>query len=210
MAVQKHVDPVRMREHVRIGPRLRGGLRPQMSQNVHVVRACGSRAVHRVLHGAVERFAGLILHKAVDVFARLILEMRRRGRGQRFRRRDPDEGDLHARGLQDHVRLQDPLAIFREVAADIRVVRLFDQRKELVGAVIEFVVAGDRDVVLQGVHELDDGLALRQRAQRLPLHGVAVVDQKGRIPLRLQRIADLPQPGVAEAFVNAAVNVAGE
>ena len=97
-----------------------------------------------------------------------------------------------------------------EVGADVRVLRPLGQSEEAVHAVVELVVAGDGDLVARGVHQVDDGFALAERADRLALDGVAVVNEDHVVASGQQGIADLLQTGVAEALVDAAVNVAGE
>ena len=97
-----------------------------------------------------------------------------------------------------------------EVAADIAELGLLGQGKELLHAIVKFVVAGDGDAVADLVHQIDKRLALRHGADGLALDVVAVVNKDDLVALCDKMIIDLAQAGIAEALIDAAVYVAGE
>ena len=130
----------------------------QMADGYHVVCALSLHRVHRRLYGRIEQLPVLALAEAVDVIAVLILEMGGGSLGHALRGGDPDISHLDAAVIYDlvglqhvGVRLQIP-----EVAGKIRercpVLRQID---EMVGAVVEFVVPGNSEIVAGLVHQID-------------------------------------------------------
>ena len=176
------------------------------------IRALGARGVHGVLHAGVQRRAGFILLEAVDEFAGFILEILRRGRGDRLRRADADEGDFQSVEILDYVRVEHGFADaqIREIAADVREVRLRAQRKELIHAIVELMVAGHGDAVADFVHDIGKIFAVGQRADRGALHGVARIDKHDLQPFRPELFGVRGKAGIAEVVVNAAMDVVGE
>ena len=180
-----------------------------MCQNDHILRALRSGVIHRLLYRVVNGLAGIILQEAVNELSVFILEIGRCGTGQRLRRSHADKAKLLPGQLADHIGLEDQLALVVEVAADIRKVCLFRQLEETLHAVVKLMVAGDGDAVAHVVHQFDQRVALGHRTDRLALDVVAVVHENDVVALGDQIVADLLQSGIAEALVDAAVDIAG-
>ena len=152
--------------------------------------------------------SAFILQEAVDEFTLVIHEILGGGGTKRHGCCDADESDLHAVKLLDDVGLEDQFAFLVEVAADIGERSLSGQFKETVHAVVKFMVAGDRDIVTDGVHDIDERFAGGHRADRFALDRVAVVNEQDIIVGReafLHRI----ETGIAPALADAAVDIAG-
>ena len=107
--------------------------------------------------------------------------------GHRCRRGNPHE--RHARSaavgkriVLDGVRSEHKRghfgALVSEVAAQVRGVRASHQMVELQHPVVELVVSGNHVVVARFVHDVDERLALRQRAHDVALHGVASIHKR--------------------------------
>ena len=209
VAVDPRVDAAAVGDHIAVHPGRGPRLVAQVAQHDHEIRACGAQLVGRLLYGAVDRLAGLVLHKAVDEIPVFILEVAREGRPDRVGGGDAHKADLHAADLFDQPGLQNRLAVFGEVAAEIGVVCLFGQGKELLHPVVKLVVAGDGRVVAHDVHDADNRFAPGQQADGLALDGVAAVNQKHVLgPGEL--LFDSIEAGIAPALINGAVDVACE
>ena len=207
--IQEHVDPGGMLYDIRIVQIRRSSVHPHMSEHVYQICSFGTDFVQRGLHRAIELFSCIVLHKPVYVFTVAVLEEGRSGGRNGTRCCDAHETDLHTRDFLYNVRLEHQSVLVGEIAADIRKLRFLSQFKETFRAVIELMVAGNRDVVPHPVHQFDDSLALCQSSDRLALYGVAVIYQDRGIPFRLQRIADLCDSGIPEALIDSAVDIAG-
>ena len=210
VAVEEDVDAAGVGDDVAVGPGMAFLFVAQVAHGDDVVDALRAGRVDGGLDGVVHALAAFVLEEAVDKLAVLILKVLRRGGGQGLGRGHADESDLRAAELTDHIGLEDQFALAVEVAADVVELGLLGQRKELIHAVVEFVVAGDGDAVAHLVHQIEQGLAFGHGADRLALDVVAVVDEDDVVALGGQIVADLGKAGVAEALVDAAVNVARE
>ena len=72
------------------------------------------------------------------------------------------------------------------------------------------MVAGDREIVTDKVHDVDDRFALRQRADRAALAVVACVDEKDFVAFRLKGLLEVCNACIAPAVADAAVHVVRE
>ena len=209
VAVQEGIDAGGVGNDVGVGPGSTGFLVAHMAQGHHVLGARFPGSVNGGLHGVVDALTGVVLHEAVDVVAIIVLEVLGGGGGDGLGGGDAHEGHLHAVKFLDDVGLEDKLPFLIEVAADVGEAGLPGQLQEPVHAVVELVVAGDGNVIAYAVHQGDDGVAGGHGAHRLALDGVAVVHQQHMAGL-LQAVADGHQAGIAEALIDAAVDIAGE
>ena len=209
VAVEPQVDAGGVGDHFVIPPGGALGFVAHVRHDDDVDSAFGADFIHSLLHSRVDGFAVFILHEVVDEVAFGILEIPRGGGAERHRRGDADEADLHTVEFLDDPGLEDQLPVLVEVAAEVGETGLFGQLKEVVHAVVEFMVAGDRDVVSDGVHDVDDGFALGHGADGLTLDGVTVVHEQDVVVLREGFLHGI-QAGVRPALVDSAVDVAGE
>ncbi len=209
VAVEEGVDAVRGGNHLAVGPG--GALRlvAHVSHHDHVLGAGGAYVVNGLLHGVVNELAAFILEETVDELAVLVHEVTRRGAAQGVGGGNADEADLHAADFFDDPRVKDKLAALVEVAADVGELRSLDELEETVHTVIELMVAGDREIVSDGVHDVDQAFALGHGADGFALDGVAVVDQEHVVILG-QVFFYLIQSDIAPTAVNGAVDVARE
>ena len=209
VAVQQGVNAADMGNHVGIGPGLALGLVAQVAHDDDVIGALGAGGVHGLLHGVIEGFAGLVRHEVVNEVAVFILEVAGGGGADGIGGGDADKGDLHAADFLHEPGLQQQLAVFVEVAADVGEVGLFCELQEVLHAVVELMVAGDGRVVAHDVHDVDDGGAFGHGADGLALDGVAVIHQEHIIGLG-EVFLDRVKTRVAPALVDAAVDITGE
>ena len=207
VAVKPGVDAAAMGNHVAVHPGAAFLVVSHVSDDDHIIRAGSTGSVNRLLYRVVDRFAGLVGHKAVDKIAVFILEIARDGGADRDRGGNAHKADLHAADLLDDPRLKNQLALLIEIAADVGETRFFRQGKELLHAVVKFVVAGDSRIVAHGVHDVNDGLAPAQKADGFALYGVAVIHQEHVIILG-KLFLDGVETGKAPALVDAAVDIA--
>ena len=109
-------------------------------------------------------------------------------------------------------------ALVGEVAAQVRGVCATNQVVELRHPVVELVVPGNHVVISRGVHDVDERLALRQRAHDVALHGIAGI-HKRNVPIAENAFAvgnvacqrRIPQQcrSLFIGFANGAVDVVG-
>ena len=72
------------------------------------------------------------------------------------------------------------------------------------------MVAGDRDVIADLVHELDVGCASRHGSERLALDRVAIVDEQNMVAVCHKLVADNVKAGIRPVLIHAAMHVACE
>ena len=174
-----------------------------------MISAFRSCLIRGRLNGGIYPLPRFILEESIDKLPRLILKKAGRGGNDGLRGGDAHEGDPFSPQLPDHIRPEDLLPAAGEIAADVREIRHPRQGEELFHAVIELMVPGNRRRVAQPIHEPQDRFSLRHRPHRLALDAVPVVHQEHRIALGDQGVPHLLEPGIAEAFIDAAVDVAG-
>ena len=96
-----------------------------------------------------------------------------------------------------------------EIAAYIRKLSHVGKFQELFHSIVELMVPGYGDVILQVVHKPYDRFSFCQCAQDIALYCVAVINEDSLISLFLKRIPYCSQPCVAEPLVYSAVHIAG-
>ena len=189
MTVDDHVDTATALRQ-RVGaPDVGRPVLAKMRQQHNVIGACCACLIHGVLHRCGKRRTGVVFAKAVH--ARMVVvaspERFRRRRRQRRRRGNPHE--RHARSAAAHKRIglngvrgeheRGHLgALIGEVAAQVRGVCASHQVVELNHPIVELVVPGNHVVISRGVHDVNECLALRQRAHDVALHGVAGIHER--------------------------------
>ena len=139
----------------------------------------------------------LLLRASVHVLARSEREtgnVLRTGLRLRFGRCETEHAHLRAVAQLEHrVCLRERLT--RRIDGDVRgehgEVRLRDERFEVVGSPIEFVVADRHGIVSCRIHEIDGGFALRKVHEHVVLDGVAVVEEQHFVALLLVVFLDL-------------------
>ena len=226
VAVEHGVDAGGIGDHVHGAPGSGALVGAQVGQRHDVVHALGAGSVNRSLHGLIEGRAGGVVAEVIDPVALGILEVGRGGLDQGFGGGDADVGDPKVAvfddgiGVEIHGVRRAGGAGVAPVGGDDVEVRLFDQRADVVHAVVEFVVAERGGFIADLVHQTDDGGALGQRADGLALDEVAGVNQADRIVQGLHIGLVGGQAVVAEALagigagivfgvLNAAVDVVG-
>ncbi len=219
MAVDDHVDAVRVGDDLVAAPTVLGAPLPQVAKKHHVIgiaAARGTRLVHGRLHRVVEALSALVAAEAVDIVSVFILKALRHRRRQGGRGGGADERDahrlardlafLHAVGVEHAVSVD-----VHEVAADVAHARLrrvardgalgLAQLEELLHAVVELMVSAGHEVVAARLDGLGGRLALGEGADDAALDVVPGVDEKD-IVLAVRRLArrdEVPELGVAEA-----------
>ena len=189
MAIDDHVDAAATLRQ-RVGaPDVGRSVLAKVCQQHNVIGARRACLIHGVLHCRGKRRAGVVLAKAVH--ARMVViaspERFRRRRRQRCWRGNPHK--RHARiaaagkrivlnGVRSEHKRGHFGALVGEVAAQVRGVRASHQMVELRHPVVELVVSGNHVVVARCVHDVDERLALRQRAHDVALHGVAGIHER--------------------------------
>ena len=162
----------------------RGGLLvdAEMAEADDIIGARGLGRVDGLLHRIVEVSAVVALAEAIDVIAVGILEVGGGGLGKGLRRADADERDLHALDLEHLISVEVGLAVLAgEVCGDIGILRqILGNVQELVHAIVELMIAGNGSIVLEVVHDVDDVLALGERADHAALNMVARVNEQIR------------------------------
>ena len=182
-----------------------------MRQDDDIIRALAARLVNGGLYAGVQQRAVRILIEGVDEFARVVLEIDRRRGGDGLGRGNADKGDLYPVELHHLIGGEERLARgeVAEIAADVGVLRQLRQLKHARGAIVKLMVADGGHVVADAVHDLDDRLALRERADGGALQSVAAVRQNNVAAGRLKLLFQRSKPGIANVVVHAAVNVVG-
>ena len=229
MAIDDHVDAAATLRQ-RVGaPDVGRPVLAKVRQQHDVIGARCARLIHGVLHFRGKCRAGIVLTEAVH--ARMVVvaspERFRRRRRQRRRRGNPHE--RHARSaaagkriVLDGVRSEHERghfgALVGEVAAQVRGICAADQVVELRHPVVKFVVSRNHVVVARCVHDVDERLALRQRAHDVALHGIAGIHERD-VPIAENAFAvgnvacqrRIPQRRRARfaGFANGAVDVVG-
>ena len=210
VTVKKCIKAGGVLDHIHIGPGLALSFVAHVSHNDDIIGAFRAGTVNSGLYRIINAFAGFILQEAVDEIAILILEILRCGGGERLRRGYTHKRDLDTIKFLNHIGIKYQLAFFVEVAADVRELRHVSQLEEALHAIVEFMVAGDGNIVVHVIHQLDIHFARGHGAQRLTLDGIAVVNQQGIVAGCLQVFPDGLQAYIAEALVNTAVYIARE
>ena len=192
------------------GPGAGGRIDAQVAQGDHDV-GLGLCSVDGGLNVGVEGGAVFAAGDAVDIVAVFILEVGGGGLGEGFGGGDADQGDLPAAQLEDlvgvkHVFAAHAVLLVVEVAGNVGEVRPLDRIHAAFHRVVELVVAERRQVVVGGVHQIHDRLALVHGAEGGALDVVAGVNQD-----------DVVGPGngllqtgdvvIAEGLVDVGVNV---
>ena len=154
----------------------------EMAEADDIIGARGLGRVDGLLHRIVEVSAVIALAEAIDVVAVGVLEVGRGGLGKGLRRADADERDLHALDFKDLIGVEVGLAVLAgEVGGDVGILRqILGNVQELVHAIVELMVAGNGSIVLEVVHDVDDVLALGERADHAALNMVARVNEQIR------------------------------
>ena len=209
VTVKPCVNAADVRNHIAVHPRGALCLVAYVPHDDYVISTFGAGGVNGFLHGVVNAFAGLILQKSIDVVAAVVHEVTRSRRAEGIRCGHADEGDLHAADLFHEPRLKDQLALFVEVAADVRELGLFGKLQEAVHAIIKLVVAGDGHIIAHDVHDIDNGLAFGHGADGLALNSVAVIDEEHVVILGEVFLYGI-EACITPALVDAAVDVAGK
>ena len=180
MAVNKGIKAGGVGDDLLGGPG--GGLsvNAQMAQADNVVRAGGFRRVDGFLCGSVQLLAVAAFTETVDVVAVPVLEIGRSRLGESLGGTQAHEGDLGAVHVEQLIGVKHGLAgLIHKVGGNIGVLSFFlGQLQELVHVVVELMVAGDRRIVADLVHNVHDVLALGQRADHAALDGVTGVHQQ--------------------------------
>lgn len=229
MAIDDHVDAAAALRQ-RIGaPDVGRPVLAKVRQQHNVIGARRARLVDGVLHRCRKRRAGIVLAEAVH--ARMVVvaspeRFRRRSR-QRRRRGNPHERHARSAAARKRIGLNGVRseherghlgALIGEVAAQVRGVCAADQVVELRHPIVELVVPGNHVVISRGVHDVDECLALRQRAHDVALHGVAGIHERD-VPIAENAFAvgnvacqrRIPQRcrSLFIGFANGAVDVVG-
>ena len=154
----------------------------EMAEADDIIGARSLRGVDGLLHRIVEVSAVVALAEAIDVIAVGILEVGRGGLGKGLRRADADERDLHALDLEHLISVEVGLAVLAgEVGGDVGILRqILGNVQELIHAIVELMIAGNGSIVLEVVHDVDDVLALGERADHTALNMVARVNEQIR------------------------------
>ena len=154
----------------------------EMAEADDIIGARGLGRIDGLLHRIVEVSAVVALAEAIDVIAVGILEVGRGGLGKGLRRADADKRDLHALDLEDLISVEVGLAVLAgEVCGDIGILRqVLGNVQELIHAIVELMVAGNGSIVLEVVHDVDDVLALGERADHAALNMVARIHEQIR------------------------------
>ena len=118
------------------------------------------------------------------------------------------KADFHAADFPDEPWLKDRFAVFGDVAGDIGEVRLLCQLEKVVCTIVEFMVAGDGDVVADGVHDVDNAFTSGEQADGLTLDSVAVVHKK-KVVIVGELLLHGVEANIPPAPVDSAVNVTG-
>ena len=210
VAVQHSIQPCGVLNHIRVSVRLVGSLVAQVGDQKHILSSFAPRAVRRFLNRRVEFLPIVALGKIIEIIPILTLKVPRSGGPQGFRRSCADEGDLHAIDLFEEVGREHQGAFPAEITADIRELRHLRQLHKAVHSIVELMVARDRHVVLQCVHQLNIRLAPGQDANGFPLDGVSVVHQQHMIPRSHSRVPDRLQPRIAKVLIHTAMHIAGK
>ena len=162
----------------------RGGLLvdAEMAEADDIIGARGLGRVDGLLHRLVEVSAVIALAEAIDVIAVGILEVGGGGLGKGLRRADADKRDLHALDLEHLISVEVGLAVLAgEVCGDIGILRqILGNVQELVHAIVELMIAGNGSIVLEVVHDVNDVLALGERADDISLNVVARIHEQIR------------------------------
>ena len=182
MAVEHGVQAGGVGDDVRGAPRLGGLVDTEVCDGHDVVGAVLLRGVNGLLHGVVQVLTVVALGEGIDVVAVLVLEVGRRGLHEALRGADADDGDLLAAEGLDGIGLHtgDGGAVQSgKVAGQVLILCGRDDGVEqLIHAVVKLMVAERGIVVAGGIHDLDDGFAVRQGGDGLALDGVARIDQQ--------------------------------
>ena len=154
----------------------------EVSEADDIIGARGLGRVDGLLHRIVEVSAVVALAEAIDVIAVGVLEVGGGGLGEGLRRADADKRDLHALDLEDLISVEVGLAVLAgEVGGDVGILRqILGNVQELIHAIVELMVAGNGSIVLEVVHDVDDVLALGERADHAALNMVARVNEQIR------------------------------
>ena len=155
----------------------------EMAEADDIIGARGLGRIDGLLHRLVEVSAVVALAEAEDVVAIGVLEVGGGGLGEGLRRADADKRDLHALDLEHLISVEVGLAVLAgEVCGDIGILRqILGNVQELVHAIVELMVAGNGSIVLEVVHDVDDVLALGERADHAALNMVARVNEQIRV-----------------------------
>ena len=155
----------------------------EMAEADDIIGARGLGCVDGLLHRLVEVSAVVALAEAIDVIAVGILEVGRGGLGKGLRRADADKRDLHALDLEHLISVEVGLAVLAgEVCGDIGILRqILGNVQELIHAIVELMIAGNGSIVLEVVHDVDDVLALGERADHAALNMVARIHEQIRV-----------------------------
>ena len=155
----------------------------EMAEADDIIGARGLSRIDGLLHRIVEVSAVVALAEAIDVVAVGVLEVGGGGLGKGLRRADADERDLHALDLEHLISVEVGLAVLAgEVCGDIGILRqILGNVQELIHAIVELMIAGNGSIVLEVVHDVDDVLALGERADHAALNMVARIHEQIRV-----------------------------
>ena len=161
----------------------------------------------------IEFLSCRIFGKAVNELPLIVLEVAGRRRNQGLRRRHADEGRLFPTVISHHlIRWEDrfPRPQINQVAAIIAAVQLRRQFQEARHAVVEFVIAGNGEIIAGDIHDVDNGLSPGQAAQGFALDGIASIDELHRIVRVLHQVLlILSYLGIAKLIFHTTVDVVG-
>ena len=217
MAVEHGVQAGGVGDDVRGAPRLGGLVDTEVCDGHDVVGAVLLRGVNGLLHGVVQVLTVVALGEGIDVVAVLVLEVGGRGLHEALRGADADDGDLLAAEGLDGIGLHtvDGGAVQSgKVAGQVLILCGRDDGVEqLIHAVVKLMVAERGIVIAGGIHDLDDGFAVRQGGDGLALDGVARIDQQAVRGLEVVAVpGDLlirQRGGFAGAAGDVRVNIVG-
>ncbi len=158
MAVDHGVNPARIFCDGFAAPDGNGAVLAEMSQKDDEIGAFFARGVHLRLHGIIKKFPRFIFFETVNIFARIVFEMGGIGGNKCLRCGDADKGDCFSVRFHDFIRFENELAraCIGEIAAVIAAFQIFGQFEEIAHAVIEFMIAGDGEIVIGDIHKLDE------------------------------------------------------
>ena len=184
MAIEHHVDARGVCDHFAGCPRAALRVDTKVRDRDDIVHTLCLCRIHGSLHGIIKLLAVAAGAEAVNVVPVFILEIRRRGLRDGFRRGNTDESDLLAAEIADRICIEHVLC---RVALDVhkvagKILELCFSRQFLntAHAVIELVVAVNRIVITDLVHDVDEVPAGGKRADRFALDRVAAV-HKGNV-----------------------------
>ena len=186
MAVKHHVDARGVCDHFAGCPRAALRVDAKVRDRDDIVHTLCLCRIHGSLHGIIKLLAVAAGAEAVNVVPVFILEIRRRGLRDGFRRGDADKSDLLAADeIADRICIEHGLC---RVALDVhkvagKILELFFCSRQFLNtahAVIELVVAVNRIVITDLVHDVDEVPAFGKRADRFALDRIAAV-HKGNV-----------------------------